>query len=328
MGRMQDMPEKMQLDERTFVRYNGCPYIGAREMERTYPCKLISKQPNGSVDVKNVATICMTTRDDELIQAFRDEAKLWAEVPDHPNVLKLLGSKEIHGRSSGDGSFKQCLVAERMQQSLHKLIFHDEEFANSCTYGKVLDLIEQICTGLQHLHHQQIVHYEFIPDNILISGAGEVKIASFGLSEVVDAGSQSVLGTCKGTMVFMAPEVTATWGPVVENTTARVSQAIDIYSLGVVMWMILNRKEVGDHPEQNAGLGRLISWPDMLTTHKIWCGGPEELCKLIEDCLKFQGVTNEASDHGRPSIDQVLTRVKKMKTQQWVNRGLPAYCKH
>jgi len=51
-----------------------------------------------------------------------------------------------------------------------------------CGYGDML-----MVSGLEYLHNEGVLHKDLKPDNILLDGCGNVKIADFGLSKAEKA---------------------------------------------------------------------------------------------------------------------------------------------
>lgn len=69
--------------------------------------------------------------------------------------------------------------------------------------GVLGKIAEAVLNGLVYLHHQRIIHRDVKPSNILVNGAGQIKLCDFGVSgELVD----SIAKTFLGTSYYMAPE--------------------------------------------------------------------------------------------------------------------------
>ncbi len=107
--------------------------------------------------------------------------------------------------------------------------------------GEALAIVPQICEALQYAHDRGVVHRDIKPENILLTKAGEVKIADFGVAKIVarePAGSalpagagETEAGKVVGTPSYMAPEQLA--------HPAGVDHRADIYALGVVFYQML-----------------------------------------------------------------------------------------
>jgi len=90
-------------------------------------------------------------------------------------------------------------------------------------------VMEQVLSGLAAAHRLGLVHRDVKPENVLISRAGEVKVADFGL---VTASSQapSTAGMIMGTVAYLSPEQVATG-----NADARS----DVYAAGIMLYELL-----------------------------------------------------------------------------------------
>lgn len=98
-------------------------------------------------------------------------------------------------------------------------------------------IVEQIATGLQAFHRQEMLHQDLRPNNIMIDNSGTVKIIDFGSTRVAGleeiehnpANQRAMLGTAQ----FAAPEYFLG-----EYGTKRS----DLYSLAVITYQMLSGK--------------------------------------------------------------------------------------
>ena len=93
----------------------------------------------------------------------------------------------------------------------------------------VLKLGLSLCNALLACQEHHIVHRDIKPENILVSDRGEFKLGDFGIAKVSE---KTATGTMTGTMGYMAPEVANRW---------HYGAQADIYSLGMVLYWMMNR---------------------------------------------------------------------------------------
>lgn len=96
-----------------------------------------------------------------------------------------------------------------------------------------LQLLPQICAGLEYAHSKGIVHRDIKPANIMLTRQGEVKIADFGLAKDVARNASIATETH---MVMGTPEYAA---PEQFNAHREVDHRADIYAFGVLMYQML-----------------------------------------------------------------------------------------
>ena len=94
---------------------------------------------------------------------------------------------------------------------------------------KCIDVIKQVCDGLEYAHRHGVVHRDIKPGNIMLLKDGLVKVTDFGIARVATS-SKTQAGIIKGTPYYMSPE---------QAQGMRVSAPSDIFSLGVVFYQLL-----------------------------------------------------------------------------------------
>ena len=133
----------------------------------------------------------------------------------HPAVMQAVGMETVMlpGRRQA-----VCMVAEWIDGMTLAEFLEQKPAA-----GDLRRVAVELTEALAFIHHQQVVHRDLKPQNIMVTHNGHyVKIIDFGLA---DTDSHSILKQPAGTLRYMAPEQA-------QQTQADVRN--DIYSLGVV----------------------------------------------------------------------------------------------
>ena len=94
---------------------------------------------------------------------------------------------------------------------------------------EVVKLGIDMCRALEVCHKKNIVHRDIKPQNIFISDNGDYKLGDFGIARTMEKTTGGM--SKKGTYKYMAPEVFR--GENYDST-------VDIYSLGIVLFTLLN----------------------------------------------------------------------------------------
>lgn len=96
---------------------------------------------------------------------------------------------------------------------------------------EVIKLADNIGTALKYAHNNGIIHRDIKPSNIFINSKGEFLLGDLGVSKRLGTGNYM---TRTGTEPYIAPEVWKSSGTDTYTTSA------DIYSLGIVLYMLMN----------------------------------------------------------------------------------------
>ena len=100
---------------------------------------------------------------------------------------------------------------------------------NAPTQQDIIKLGIDICKALEVCGKYNIIHRDIKPSNIFVSDIGEFKLGDFGVARVLDKTNIGL--SRKGTYTYMAPEL---------YKGEKSSASVDIYSLGMVMYQLLN----------------------------------------------------------------------------------------
>jgi eukaryotic-like serine/threonine-protein kinase len=154
---------------------------------------------------------------EEALARFRREAQAAGRLT-HPNIVGV--------SDYGETNDLAYIVMEFVDgPPLKSLLDKEERFALT----DALRVMEDLLAGLQFSHERGVVHRDIKPANVMLTSAGQVKIADFGIARI-ESSSMTQAGTLLGTPAYMSPE--QFMGQVVDART-------DIYSSGVLLYQLL-----------------------------------------------------------------------------------------
>ncbi len=144
------------------------------------------------------------------------------------------------------------------------------------TPEEALDILTQLCQGLNAAHSEDVVHRDLKPQNILLSADGRVRIVDFGLARSFEDTAITHAGTILGTPAYMSPEQALG-----QHGDARS----DIFALGVIAFELLTGElPYPTHPLSEALLSRTRGPAKSIQVVDPQL--PAWLAALVERCLE------------------------------------------
>ncbi|MBP7865844.1 MAG: protein kinase [Acidobacteria bacterium] len=98
------------------------------------------------------------------------------------------------------------------------------------TLKKVIDIVVQVCEGLNFAHQNGIIHRDVKPANIFLLPTGRVKIVDFGIAQISQSSLLTKTGVMLGTPSYMSPEAVKC-----DPTSGRSDQ----FAVGVILFELL-----------------------------------------------------------------------------------------
>lgn len=169
-------------------------------------------------------------------------------------ALKMIRSGAYAGSAELERFRTEALAAARLQHpnivQIHEvgehgnLPFFSLEYIEGGTLGQRLagtplpareaaELAETLARAMHYAHQRGVVHRDLKPANVLLTPAGQPKIADFGLAKRLDLDEgQTHTGQVMGTPSYMAPEQAT-------GNVKDTGPATDVYALGAILYEML-----------------------------------------------------------------------------------------
>ncbi|MDX1583506.1 MAG: protein kinase, partial [Thermoanaerobaculia bacterium] len=252
------LPPVFDPDDIVADRYKIIRFIGRGGMGEVYEAEDLD------LDVRvALKTVRPEIADNDVaLERFRREIQLARKVT-HPNVCRIfdVGHHRLEATEEQEEREIVFLTMEHIEgETLAKLIREDGRFDEE----SALPIVEQITAAIDAAHGAGIVHRDFKSSNVILSddpaypGGVRAVITDFGLARGILPGdalttSLSSSSQALGTPTYMAPEQVA---------GSEITQAADIYSLGVVVFEMMTGRPpfMSDSPLSTA-VKRLMESP-------------------------------------------------------------------
>ena len=153
----------------------------------------------------------------EQLNRFQQEAQAAGRLH-HPNIVGVFDYAET-------GEMAYIVMEFAAGRTLKAML----EGGAPPTLAEVGPLMDGLLSGLEYSHENQVIHRDIKPANIIVTEAGALKIADFGIARI-GSSTMTQAGTIMGTPAYMSPEQFQ--GVLIDTRT-------DIYSAGVVLFQLL-----------------------------------------------------------------------------------------
>eukprot|EP01025_Chloroclados_australasicus_P041400 TRINITY_DN4384_c0_g3_i1.p1 TRINITY_DN4384_c0_g3~~TRINITY_DN4384_c0_g3_i1.p1 ORF type:complete len:881 (+),score=81.81 TRINITY_DN4384_c0_g3_i1:160-2802(+) len=146
---------------------------------------------------------------------------------EHPNVVKL---KEVIDPPSFEDPLMLVMDYLEGGHVVNRIEGTNDRF-DALLEDEAREYFRMMCKGLDYLHYNRVVHGDLKPENLLLDGKGELKIADFGCARIKDVDTVLTTTSRYGTPAFRAPEMLTgdNYDPF----------AADIWALGVCLYCMV-----------------------------------------------------------------------------------------
>ena len=166
----------------------------------------------------------------ETVVALNREIALMNKVKGHSNIVSYEDHDVIEHT---DGIGWDILIRMELLTPISQYFKQFDTIPRQAVLRLGIDL----CRALEVCEKYSIIHRDIKPANIFVSDTGDFKLGDFGVARTASASTGA--STFAGTVNYMAPEVFRR-----EKYTA----SVDTYSLGLVMYQLLNANRMPFYP--------------------------------------------------------------------------------
>ncbi|XP_039024140.1 uncharacterized protein LOC120156940 [Hibiscus syriacus] len=243
------------------------------------------------VAIKRINDRCFAGKPSEqelMIDDFWNEAIKLADLH-HPNVVAFYGVV-LDGPGGSVATVTEYMVNGSLRTALQKN-------ERNLDKRKQLLIAMDVAFGMEYLHGKNIVHFDLKSDNLLVNLRDPhrpiCKVGDLGLSKVKC--QTLIAGGVRGTLPWMAPEL-------LNGSSNLVSEKVDVFSFGIVMWELLTGEEPYSDLHYGAIIGGIVS--NTLRPPVPECCDPEWR-SLMERCW-----SSEPSE--RPNFTEIANELRSI----------------
>ena len=182
-------------------------------------------------------------------------------------------------------------------------------------YDEVAQIGIKVAAALRDLHHQNVVHLDIKPSNIVMRETGEAALVDFGLAhhDQLPDFMDEEFRVPYGTAPYMAPE------QVIGNRTDPRS---DLFALGVLLYFFSTGVRPFGDPKGMRGLKRRL-WRDPVPPRRLRPDYPPWLQEVVLRCLepdplrRYPTAAHLAFDLAHPDQVKLTARSEKRERDNW-----------
>ncbi len=234
-------------------------------------------------------TLRLAVQDEESKARFFREFQVLSELK-HPHIMTVYGL-------SLDSDSNPYAICEYLEGTSLRTYLAN----GALPWNETARIAIEIADALQFAHQNGIIHRDLKPENIMLVSKPHpnfVKVIDFGLSRVIQEGSQKLTGTGQllGSPLYMSPE----------QTRQAADHRSDIYSLACIMFEMLSGQYL--FPADDAVAAIYLHSNESATNRFVSISQiiPEKLLNLLADMLA------KNPDERCQSAEEVSRRLKEV----------------
>ena len=167
---------------------------------------------------------------DPVFQArFRREAQSAANL-NHPSIVAVYDTGEETVAASDGAEIKvPYIVMEYVEGHTVRELLTD---GNPVPLEEAVEIVSGVLDALEYAHHQNLVHRDIKPGNVMITTTGKIKVMDFGIARALSDSQATMTQTdaVVGTAQYLSPE---------QARGEQVDARSDLYSAGCLLFELL-----------------------------------------------------------------------------------------
>ncbi len=207
----------MLIGKRISGRYKVIEMIGGGGMSNVYLAHDMILDRDVAIKVLRYDF----SNEEDLHRRFQREA-LSATSLTHPNIVNIFDVGE-------DGDIHYLVMEYVKGKTLKQYIVDSAPLPPL----EAVEIMKQLTSAIANAHHNQIIHRDIKPQNILMDDQLHVKITDFGIAMALSATSFTQTNSVLGTVHYLSPE---------QARGGTATKKSDIYALGIVLFELLTGK--------------------------------------------------------------------------------------
>ena len=169
---------------------------------------------------------------------------------------------------------------------------------------QVVEIAFKCANALDYAYRNGLIHRDIKPANILVTQGTDVKISDFGAAQMADSELTQIVDAI-GTPSYMSPE---------QVRGEKLSHQTDIYSLGVVMYLMLSGKLPFSAKNQYELIQKISKQPPV-QLDSVRPDLPKEVVSIVMRCLeKEPGIRYQTWKEFSADLSQVNEKLELNST--------------
>jgi serine/threonine-protein kinase len=219
----------------------------------------------------------------------------------HKNIVTIYTFEQHEG--------KPYMVMEYLEgKSLQEIVTSKEAIEMT----EKLNLMVQVCDGLQYAHENGLIHRDIKPANILVLKNGTAKLIDFGIAR---AGLNQTLtqpGQVIGSLSYMSPE---------QISNHALDARTDVFSAGVVLFQLLTGQLPFEGSDMAGTISKILNAPSPPLGDYI-SDYPKELDQIVARALaKKADERYQSAEEFGFDLSKVLETLKRGLAGEMIRRA-------